>query len=113
MWHSRSAALGIALVATAGPVSAQLSNVAAPVVISHYELNVTSVVVSHDIRSVFRMASKVALLSDKKITFFGTPEEMAADISHSQLVVLDKCGHMAPLEKPAEVSAALRRWLKQ
>jgi phospholipid/cholesterol/gamma-HCH transport system ATP-binding protein len=41
------------------------------------ELNVTSVVVSHDIRSVFRMASKVALLHEQKITFFGTPEEMA------------------------------------
>jgi phospholipid/cholesterol/gamma-HCH transport system ATP-binding protein len=42
------------------------------------ELGVTSVVVSHDIRSVFRMASKVALLYDHHITFFGTPEEMAA-----------------------------------
>lgn len=41
------------------------------------ELGVTSVVVSHDIRSVFRMASKVALLHDQRITFFGTPEEMA------------------------------------
>ena len=40
-------------------------------------------------------------------------EEMAADISHSQLVVLDRCGHMTPLEKPAEVTAALRRWLAQ
>jgi pimeloyl-ACP methyl ester carboxylesterase len=40
-------------------------------------------------------------------------EEMAADISHSQLVVLDRCGHMAPLEKPAEVTAALGRWLTQ
>lgn len=40
------------------------------------ELNVTSIVVSHDIRSVFRMASKVALLYDHRITFFGTPEEM-------------------------------------
>ena len=42
------------------------------------ELNVTSVVVSHDIRSVFRMASKVALLHERHITFFGTPEEMTA-----------------------------------
>lgn len=40
-------------------------------------------------------------------------QEMAADISHSQLVVLDKSGHMTPLEKPAEVTAALRRWLTQ
>ena len=42
------------------------------------ELQVTSVVVSHDIRSVFRMASYVAVLADKRIRFFGTPEEMAA-----------------------------------
>jgi phospholipid/cholesterol/gamma-HCH transport system ATP-binding protein len=40
------------------------------------ELNVTSVVVSHDIRSAFRMASKIALLSNRHIGFFGTPEEM-------------------------------------
>jgi phospholipid/cholesterol/gamma-HCH transport system ATP-binding protein len=40
------------------------------------ELRVTSLVVSHDIRSVFRMASKVALLYERKIVFFGTPEEM-------------------------------------
>ena len=40
-------------------------------------------------------------------------EEMAADIGHSQLVVIETCGHMSPLEKPAEVSAALRRWLEQ
>ena len=43
------------------------------------ELRVTSLVVSHDIRSVFRMASKVALLRDRKIMFFGTPEEMMAN----------------------------------
>jgi phospholipid/cholesterol/gamma-HCH transport system ATP-binding protein len=42
------------------------------------ELNVTSVVVSHDIRSSFRMATHIALLADRSIRFFGTPEEMAA-----------------------------------
>jgi phospholipid/cholesterol/gamma-HCH transport system ATP-binding protein len=42
------------------------------------ELGVTSVVVSHDIRSSFRMASKVALLHERRISFFGTPEEMSA-----------------------------------
>jgi len=40
------------------------------------ELGVTSIVVSHDIRSSFRMASKIALLANKRIGFFGTPEEM-------------------------------------
>jgi phospholipid/cholesterol/gamma-HCH transport system ATP-binding protein len=40
------------------------------------ELGVTSIVVSHDIRSAFRMASKIALLENKRVGFFGTPEEM-------------------------------------
>ncbi|MEO5903160.1 MAG: ATP-binding cassette domain-containing protein [Gemmatimonadaceae bacterium] len=43
------------------------------------ELGVTSVVVTHDIRSAFRMASKIAVLNEKKICFFGTPEEMAGN----------------------------------
>jgi phospholipid/cholesterol/gamma-HCH transport system ATP-binding protein len=42
------------------------------------ELEVTSVVVSHDIRSVFRMATRVAVLNERRIVFFGSPEEMAA-----------------------------------
>jgi phospholipid/cholesterol/gamma-HCH transport system ATP-binding protein len=40
------------------------------------ELGVTSIVVSHDIRSVHRMATKVAVLNENRIRFFGTPEEM-------------------------------------
>ena len=42
------------------------------------ELGVTSIVVSHDIRSSFRMASHVALLHERRIMFNGTPEDMAA-----------------------------------
>ncbi|MCW5735725.1 MAG: alpha/beta fold hydrolase [Enhydrobacter sp.] len=38
-------------------------------------------------------------------------QEMAADIANARLIIIEDCGHMAPLEKPAEVSAALRRWL--
>ena len=33
--------------------------------------------------------------------------------ANARLVIIEECGHMAPLEKPAEVSAALRRWLTQ
>jgi len=42
------------------------------------ELKVTSVVVSHDIRSAFRMATKIALLAERRIVFFGSPEDMTA-----------------------------------
>ena len=41
------------------------------------ELGVTSVVVTHDIRSAFRMASRIAVLHNRHIEFFGTPEEMS------------------------------------
>ena len=42
------------------------------------ELGVTSIVVSHDMRSVSRMATKIALLNERHICFFGDPEEMFA-----------------------------------
>ena len=41
------------------------------------ELAATSVVVTHDVRSAFRMASYIAVLNEKRIHFFGTPEEMS------------------------------------
>lgn len=48
-----------------------------------------------------------------QVTPLPRSEEMAADIADSRLVVLEECGHMSPLERPAEVSEALRRWLSQ
>ena len=36
---------------------------------------------------------------------------MAAKIAGSELVIVPDCGHMSMLERPAEVSAALRAWL--
>jgi pimeloyl-ACP methyl ester carboxylesterase len=39
--------------------------------------------------------------------------EMAARIAGSQLVIVPDSGHMSMLERPAEVSAALRTWLAQ
>jgi phospholipid/cholesterol/gamma-HCH transport system ATP-binding protein len=42
------------------------------------ELDVTSLLVTHDIRAGFRVANRVNLLKDGKIVFDGTPEEMVA-----------------------------------
>lgn len=42
------------------------------------ELGVTSIVVTHDIRAAFKMGSKIAVLANRKIVFFGSPEEMSA-----------------------------------
>jgi len=42
------------------------------------ELGVTSIIVTHDIREGFRVANRVNLLRDGRVTFDGTPEEMVA-----------------------------------
>lgn len=46
------------------------------------------------------------------ITPLAVSREMAALMPQSTLVVIPGCGHLAPLEKPDEVSAALRAWLR-
>ncbi|MCK5482161.1 MAG: ATP-binding cassette domain-containing protein [Gemmatimonadetes bacterium] len=42
------------------------------------ELDVSSIVVTHDIRSAFRISNRVALLSEGVLVFVGGPEEMVA-----------------------------------
>jgi pimeloyl-ACP methyl ester carboxylesterase len=37
---------------------------------------------------------------------------MAAGIAGARLVVIEDCGHLATLERPEPVTAALRRWLQ-
>jgi pimeloyl-ACP methyl ester carboxylesterase len=39
-------------------------------------------------------------------------QEMAAKIPGAQLLVIEDCGHLSPLEQPEAVTAALRRWLQ-
>jgi hypothetical protein len=36
---------------------------------------------------------------------------MAAAIPGSRLVAVEQCGHMAPMERPQAVAAALGQWL--
>ncbi len=47
------------------------------------------------------------------ITPLAVSEQIAALMPQARLVVLDDCGHLAPLEKPEQVSAAMREWLLQ
>jgi pimeloyl-ACP methyl ester carboxylesterase len=38
---------------------------------------------------------------------------MSAKIAGSRLMIIPDCGHMSMMERPAEVTAALRTWLAQ
>lgn len=40
----------------------------------------------------------------------GAHEEIVAAIPNSKLAVIEHCGHMAPMERPAQVTAALADW---
>ncbi len=40
------------------------------------QFNVTSIVISHDIGSIFRIADKIAMINKGELIFFGTPEEI-------------------------------------
>jgi len=40
-------------------------------------------------------------------------EEIAALIPGAQLVIFEECGHMAPVEAPGQVNAALADWLRR
>ena len=46
-------------------------------------------------------------------TTLANAEEMATGIRNAKLVVIEECGHMTVLERRAETSAALRRWLTE
>ena len=45
------------------------------------------------------------------LTPLAVHEEMAEKVPHATLVVVEDCGHLAPLEQPHAVSAVLRYWL--
>ncbi|MGC2856397.1 alpha/beta fold hydrolase [Novispirillum sp. DQ9] len=49
---------------------------------------------------------------EDKLTPPKVHQEMADRLPNGALVVLDDCGHMAPLEQPAAVNAVFRYWLQ-
>ena len=66
----------------------------------------------HDVLADYRDPLLIVCGANDRITPLAVSEEMHALVPHSQLVVPD-CGHLAPMEKPDEVSAAMRGWLLQ
>ncbi len=54
------------------------------------ELGVTSVMVTHDVRGAFRVANRLALLSDGRIVLQGTPEEFRASADPTVRAFLER-----------------------
>jgi pimeloyl-ACP methyl ester carboxylesterase len=66
----------------------------------------------HDVLAGYRDPLLIVCGANDRITPLAISEEMHALVAHSNLVVLPDCGHLAPMEKPDEVSAAMRDWLR-
>jgi len=65
----------------------------------------------HDVLAGYRDPLLIVCGANDRITPLAISEEMHALVPHSRLVALPDCGHLAPMEKPDEVSAAMRDWL--
>lgn len=65
----------------------------------------------HDVLARYRHPLLILCGANDRITPLSISREMHALAPHARLTVLPDCGHLAPMEKPAEVSAALRGWL--
>lgn len=58
-----------------------------------------------------RCATLVLVGRDDVLTPVAAHEEIAAGIADSRLEIIEDCGHLATLEQPERVTAALRGWL--
>lgn len=65
----------------------------------------------HDLLAAYRDPLLIVCGENDRITPLAISEEMQALAPQARLVVIPACGHLAPMEKPDEVSAALRSWL--
>lgn len=64
-------------------------------------LGVTSLVVSHDVSSVFRISDRVAFLEDGRLVFFGDPAEFEAEGSEGMRELVRKAESRSFLEAEA------------
>ncbi len=61
----------------------------------------------------FRIPSLVLCGRQDVLTSLAMHEEMAVLLPNAELVVIEECGHLSTLERPDEVTSAMRRWLKR
>ena len=63
--------------------------------------------------AAIRVPTLIAVGREDRITPLAQHEDMARRIPAADLVVLERCGHLAPLEAPVALAAALTKWMTQ
>lgn len=57
--------------------------------------------------------SLVVACRQDRLRSFAETERMARHLPHAQFAILEDCGHMAPLERPLELTALLASWIAE
>lgn len=65
----------------------------------------------HDVLAAYRDPLLILCGANDRITPPAISEEMHALVPHSTLQIIPDCGHLAPMEQPEAVNAAMRSWL--
>ena len=60
-----------------------------------------------------RVPTLVAVGREDRVTPIAQHEEMARRVPAAELVVFERCGHLVPLEAPAELAGAISNWMMQ
>ncbi len=57
--------------------------------------------------------SLVVACRQDRLRSFAESERMAQHLPHARFAILEDCGHMAPLERPHELTALLASWIEE
>ena len=57
--------------------------------------------------------SLVVACRQDRLRSFAETERMAQHLPHARFAILEDCGHMAPLERPGELTALLASWIDE
>lgn len=66
---------------------------------------------SRPILPKIRCPVMVIVGEEDELTPVEVAKEMAEGVANGQLRIIKECGHLAPLERPSETTAAMREWL--
>jgi pimeloyl-ACP methyl ester carboxylesterase len=95
-------------------LAAVVRTMAETVGITAYRRQTEAIIARADSRptlSTIRVPTLVLCGRQDAATPLSQSEEIARGIAGSTLAVIEECGHLSTLEKPAEVTRALRDWL--
>jgi pimeloyl-ACP methyl ester carboxylesterase len=80
----------------------------------HFAAQIEALLARPDVESLLRSVSIPTLVAcgrDDAWSPLGQHEAIASFVPGSRLVAFDDCGHMAPMEQPGAVAAAMAEWL--